>query len=70
VTDGTAGGFHLWACSIEFGHYGIERASHIGARIAIWHGINVQAIDALGMGSHGIAEGHNGLADLFGTQKL
>jgi hypothetical protein len=68
MTDGFTGGIHLWAGAFEFGHHGIEGAGHICARISVWDWVNVEAVDARGVGTHCVTEGNHRAPDLFSPQ--
>jgi hypothetical protein len=47
--------------TIKFGDNCIEGARHIRARVAIWHRIHIQAIDAARMAFHRVAKGNHGV---------
>ncbi len=42
---------------LQLGHHRIQRAGHVGARVAIGHWVHVQTVDALLVGAHGVAKG-------------
>ena len=41
----------------KLGHHRIQRAGHVGARVAIGHWVHVQSVDALLVGAHGVTKG-------------
>ena len=41
---------------VELGHHRVQRAGHVGAGIAIRHRVHVEAVDAVGVHLHRVAE--------------
>jgi len=41
MTNGIAGLFEFTRTLFKLGHHGIERARHVGARVAVGHGVHI-----------------------------
>jgi hypothetical protein len=63
-----AGRFNFGSGLVEFGHYSIEGAGHIGSGVTIGHGIDVEAIDSGCVRLHGVSEGDDRTTKPIGVE--
>ena len=70
VRDGAAGGHQLGRHAFHLDHDGVERAGHVGAGVAVGHGIDVEAVEPRGVGPDGVAVRRDRVADGEHAQPL
>jgi hypothetical protein len=70
VADRVARRLELQIGEIELGHHCVERAGHVGARVAVRHRVHVEAVDAVGVHLHGVAERDHRAAQRFRCEPL
>ena len=68
VSDTTLGEFDLAVGPLELGHHGVQRSSHVSARIAVGNRVHVEPVDALGVHFHGVAKGDHCAAQGLRTE--
>jgi hypothetical protein len=68
VRDGLAGRLDLGSSLVKFGHHGVEGAGHIGSGVAVRNRINVQTINAGGMGLDRVPKGNDGTPKPIGIE--
>ena len=68
VADGVAGRVQLGIGEVELGDHGVERASHVGAGVAVGHRVDVEPVDALGVDLHRVAERDDRAAQRLGAE--
>ena len=64
--NGVAGATHVGRRAFKFLHHRIQGAGHVGAGVAIGHGVHVQAVDAFHVGTQGAAKRNQGFAQGLG----
>ena len=64
VADRVTGGLEVGRIgTLHLGHHGVERAGHVGAGVAVGHGIHVEPVEPAGVVAHGVAERRDHVAE-------
>jgi hypothetical protein len=70
VADGFARWFECVVCTLKFGNNSIERARHVGSRIAIGHWVHIEQVDTRGVPLHSVTEGDHCVAQGLGPKDI
>jgi hypothetical protein len=68
VADGPADRGRVVTGRLQLGHHRVERERHVGARVAVGHGVDVEPVDRLLVGLQRVPEGHGCRPKVGGAQ--
>ena len=65
--NGVACAAHVDSCPFKFFHHRVQGAGHVGAGVAVGHGVHVEAVNAFHVGAQRGAKRNQGFAQGLGA---